>query len=146
VQKKLSNLQDKRLNEIVKDWITHIPEVESIILFGSRARNAALPESDYDIIIIAPFKGTIFDRLKKIFEYIPPDLRIEAIGYTSQEFEVMLHSFHLLPLEVLHDGIPLYDTGFFKRMLEEFRIFQSKGLERKEFYWVHPFQVPLKRP
>ncbi|HUX98694.1 MAG TPA: nucleotidyltransferase domain-containing protein [Candidatus Deferrimicrobium sp.] len=125
---------------ITKTLLKQINGIESIILFGSRARNEALSESDYDLMVIAPFQGTIFERLKQIYTYIPPELRIEALGWTAEEFEEMLHSFHLLALEILNDGIPLYDSGIFEKLHKEFKQLQSKGLEKKEFYWVYPNQ------
>lgn len=140
MQNKLLNLQDKNFNKVIKNLIKTIVGIESIILFGSRARNEAFSESDFDLILIAPFQDSIFDRLKSIYASIPPTLKIEAFGYTAQEFEHMLYSFHIIALEVLNDGIPLYDRGYFKRLHEEFRQLQAKGLKRQQFYWVHPSQ------
>ncbi len=43
-------------DQVVGPVVAHVPEVERIILFGSRARRDARPDSDWDFLIIMPSK------------------------------------------------------------------------------------------
>ncbi len=79
---------DKEIKKFINK-IKKIIQVKKIILFGSRARNDHLQESDIDLIIISnDFEGTPFpkrmDKLILLWES-PHDL--EALCYTPQEFK-----------------------------------------------------------
>ena len=45
---------DPVLREIVAHTRAVFPEVERILLFGSRARGHGRPDSDYDLIVVTP--------------------------------------------------------------------------------------------
>ncbi len=57
------------IKQIIKAHIKKVDPDAKIILFGSRARNEATPESDWDLLVLTPkeitpsFKNTIRDEL-----------------------------------------------------------------------------------
>lgn len=59
-----------------------------IILFGSRAKNEELLESDYDVLIVSKnFEGiNFFKRTEKMYDYWNKKQALEAICYTPKEF------------------------------------------------------------
>lgn len=57
---------------------------------GSRARNTARPESDIDVIVVAPSRRPFVDRFR---DYLPALIEAEAgvdlLIYTPEEFDQM---------------------------------------------------------
>lgn len=63
-------------------------EPERIILFGSRARGEADPQSDYDLIVIKHTERPFLDRLQEMVPYLVQfDHAAEILVYTPEEFE-----------------------------------------------------------
>jgi predicted nucleotidyltransferase len=64
-----------------------------LIVFGSRAEGRAREESDIDIIIVSDrFKNTRYvNRMGDFLIKVRPHVHVDAICYTPDEFEVMLH-------------------------------------------------------
>ncbi|RLI73498.1 nucleotidyltransferase [Archaeoglobales archaeon] len=60
-----------------------------IILFGSRARDNFLKNSDYDVIVVSDkFKGIHFlDRMKLIYEFWNKMEHLDVLCYTVEEFK-----------------------------------------------------------
>ena len=56
---------DQIVSSIKQIVLTHIPQAR-VLLFGSRARNAATPESDWDILVLT--KESIPKKLKKTIQ------------------------------------------------------------------------------
>jgi predicted nucleotidyltransferase len=80
----------KAIEYLVKELSQNHPEIERISLFGSFARDEAVPGSDVDILIVLtdsnlPFK----DRMMK---YMPSSfpVGIDVFPYTRSEIEAML--------------------------------------------------------
>lgn len=73
----------KNLNKEIK--------IDKAILFGSRAREDYLYNSDVDLIIVSKnFKGMKFqDRTAIIFSYWDEYIDLEVLCYTPEEFERM---------------------------------------------------------
>ena len=87
-QKWIENLIKKyvhRLNEVIK--------VEKLIVFGSRARGDFMEDSDLDLIIISEdFKGKSYLERARLLDdawrkISTAHLKIEAFGYTEEEYE-----------------------------------------------------------
>jgi len=83
---------DETTNKEIKKFINKIKktiQVEKIILFGSRARNDHLQDSDIDLIIISnDFEGTPFpERMDKLILHWESPHDLEALCYTPQEFK-----------------------------------------------------------
>jgi uncharacterized protein len=94
----------------------------AIVLFGSRARGEASPESDWDLLVIAkalpqkPFTRRLF--LKRL---LPSSCRsaLSVLARTPEEFEAHLPSLYL---DIALDGRILYDPRQYaaKRLVERF--------------------------
>jgi predicted nucleotidyltransferase len=83
---------------------------ERIILFGSRARGDALPDSDYDIIVIRATDRDFTQRLRDVVPYIlRAGVRMDVIVYTPEEWEVVQAG----PFgeTVLREGRVLYEAS-----------------------------------
>jgi predicted nucleotidyltransferase len=87
---------DRISNERVLDHLREFKKrieghfaIERMILFGSRARDDWLYESDIDLILVSRDFQTIsfLDRIREIASMWDGDLSLEPICYTPDEFE-----------------------------------------------------------
>lgn len=83
---------DREGVEIVKKFVGKIKknfDVKRAILFGSRAGDDYLEESDFDIIVVSDgFEEVKFlDRMVLLQDYWTHSLSADIFGYTSEEFE-----------------------------------------------------------
>lgn len=92
------------LKEAVQKIITEY-QPEKIILFGSRAKGEARPDSDYDFIIVKKTDERWIRRSLAI-----PNVLIQAdfFVYTPEEFEKMKDSNPFM-ISALENSIILYD-------------------------------------
>jgi len=78
--------------EGIEEFLTRIEQEfspEKVILFGSRAGDEHLENSDYDIIVVSRrFQGCHFlDRLAMLFDLWDCELGLDILAYTPEEFE-----------------------------------------------------------
>jgi predicted nucleotidyltransferase len=109
----------------------------SIILYGSMAKGTYGVGSDIDLLIISEnFPHNFLDRLKLLNEINPTTAPIEALGYTTEEFEKMLRKKNPIALDALEEGIIIYDDGYFIKMKNIFeKIKEEIGLVKVGDYW-----------
>jgi len=127
----------KNLSKIVKKILElEGDNLESIILFGSRARGDYLSDSDFDILIILKeCKDRMIDRPLKYYEVIS-SMPIDLSVYTVNEFEKMYKDGNCLVLDILYEGVVLYDRGFFAKMRERFmKMLRDGKIERLKDGW-----------
>ena len=64
-----------------------------LVIFGSRAEGRAHVESDIDIIIVSErFREIRFpNRMGHFLNTVWADVHVDALCYTPEEFEIMLH-------------------------------------------------------
>lgn len=96
-------------------------EINAVILFGSRARDEFLEESDVDIALLSKDfdpEEPMIRRLEKVEPALSLFLGLDPVCLCPAEMETMNH---LLVLDVLHDGIALLDDGTFARLRELFQ-------------------------
>lgn len=118
----------------------------AVVLFGSRARGDALPESDWDLLVIA--KGLPqhpFDRHVLLKRLLPADLRgeISILAKTPEEFESSLPALYL---DVALDGRILYDPrgyaadrmGTLRRMIDEAGLYRERTAAGDVWQWRNP--------
>lgn len=82
---------------------------QRIILFGSYARGAAGPDSDVDLLVIAPFDGSSFRQSLKILNRLDLRLPIDLIAYRPEEVERRYVEGDPLVREAIDHGQVLYD-------------------------------------
>lgn len=106
----------------------------ALVLFGSRARGDARPDSDWDLLLIAeglPVRA--FARHLYLKKCLPPDWRgqISLLAKTTAEFETAVPA---LFLDIAVDGITLYDKGGYaqNRLRYLKRLIETKGLYRQQ--------------
>jgi len=60
-----------------------------VILFGSRARDDYLEDSDYDLLIVSEeFKGkNILKRMEELYELLDEPIEVDLIPLTPEEFK-----------------------------------------------------------
>jgi predicted nucleotidyltransferase len=81
----------------------------AVVLFGSRARDEARPDSDWDFLVIAEnLPARLFERVIFLKKILPDACRGAAslLAKTPCEFETGQASLYL---DIALDGIPLYD-------------------------------------
>ena len=82
----------------------------ALVLFGSRARNEARPDSDWDLLLIAEnLPDSPWHRQKQILALLPQPWRhqVNILAYTSSEWFARVTP---LALDIALDGIVLYDN------------------------------------
>jgi predicted nucleotidyltransferase len=105
------------------------------VLFGSRARGEAGPESDYDLFLLVkhlperPVERLLFVRRAIAAKFAE---KISITARTPEEFE---SGFPSLYLDLGIDGIVLYDSDNYvtRKLLRVQEIIKQAGLERKKF-------------
>lgn len=84
-----------------------IPNLETIILFGSSARGALRVNSDLDILIITsdPLEREDRGEISSILEEAIDGVHTDGVFYTREQYE---HSIRLFTQQVKNEGIILY--------------------------------------
>ncbi len=94
-------------DQVIERIVTHFPDVERIILFGSRARGDARPDSDWDFLIIMPSqertirRGIAIRRVARIHG-IPMDFLVITPSEVQQGFPMMANN-------IVNEGKILYE-------------------------------------
>jgi predicted nucleotidyltransferase len=111
-------------------------EIAFIVVFGSAAKGKWTVRSDLDVFIGLSVDDDLrlIDRIGQFADLAEGNL--EVFPYARSEWKRMFDSLHPLLLEVLEDGIVLFDKGDFAAMREIFRKWRSDGLViRNQFGW-----------
>ena len=98
----------KAVERLVAELAQKYPEIEEISLFGSFARDEAVPGSDVDILIMLMDTSLPFrDRIRK---YMPSSfpVGIDIFPYTRSEIEEMLNEGNYFLKSAIQDSILLF--------------------------------------
>jgi predicted nucleotidyltransferase len=101
--------QDALLREIVRRLVTAL-EPERIYLFGSRARDDAHADSDYDLLVVVPASDLAPHRRDLVAYRALYGLGAakDVLVYTRKEFESRSRAASSLPATVLREGRLIY--------------------------------------
>jgi len=100
---------DRTLEEIVRR-IVEGWHPDRIILFGSRARQDARPESDYDLLVIMPYEGSPHRIVGKMYRAMIGTMAAKDILLTSPDkFEWRQHVVGTIEHDAAKEGIVVYD-------------------------------------
>lgn len=92
---------------VVQRIVSHFPEVERIILFGSRALGTSRPDSDWDFLIVMPStlrpakRGIAIRRVARV-QGVPMDFLVRTADEVAQGFPMMAD-------DIIREGIVLYE-------------------------------------
>jgi len=80
-----------------------------LIVFGSRAQGQGGADSDIDILVVSErFKDIRFpNRMGQFLNTVWPDVPVDAICYTPEEFEIMLHGQSSFVRNAVEHGIEI---------------------------------------
>lgn len=103
-------------------------ELEFVVLFGSMAREDWARGSDYDILIGLHGEDgkRLIDRMVEFDTLVEGN--IEVFPYSRSEWKRMFEQFHPLLLEVLENGVVLWDCGGFAQLQKVFSQWRKSGL------------------
>jgi predicted nucleotidyltransferase len=94
-------------NAVVERIVAHFPEVERIILFGSRARGDARPDSDWDFLVVIPSttrraaRGVAVRRVARV-KGVPMDFLVRNPDEVAAGFPLMAD-------DIVREGKVLYE-------------------------------------
>lgn len=125
-RKLLMLYHERKLQELPKEFRNHISRlrekvdyknVVSLVLFGSVAKGEQHAMSDIDILVI--YRGSKPEKLdiffKDVFRNYSRD--VQTILYAEKEFNDYYRQGHALVINMLKDGIIIYDDGYFYNFL-----------------------------
>jgi len=101
-------MPDKKLEEII-NRILQVIIPDKIILFGSRAKNLAEKDSDYDIMVIKSNIDSEWKLEAKIYRnFIGLGVAVDVIVTTPEKLEQHKESLGYIYKQVLKEGITVY--------------------------------------
>lgn len=120
-------------NKLIREFITRLSksvDLESLVLFGSRARGEHLDSSDVDVVVVSPsFQGLSVDaRLNLVQNAWPGGKALESVPITPEELKDMKK---LVICDALEEGIVLLDRGTWARTKHGFGELKSAGEIKK---------------
>jgi uncharacterized protein len=103
--------RQKQINDIVAIIRDNINPV-SIYLFGSSISENVLPDSDLDILIVAPSKDRPLERrmkLRKLLNKYDRSIGLDLLVYTPEEYDMLINEPSSFIHSVTKNGLKLYD-------------------------------------
>lgn len=104
---------DRRVDAILGSILRRLVEAyqpEAVYLFGSRARNQADADSDYDLLIVVPADAPEARRRPQLAVRAlrGVGVPVDAVVMTRPAFDLRAHVVNSLPEAALHEGRLLY--------------------------------------
>jgi len=113
-------VNEKIVTHLKERLVKELPnKIESIILYGSVARNETHEDSDIDILIVTLNQDRkLYDKISKIRTQIDLDNNTltTLVQMSKNELEQYLKLGSPFMENVMKEGVPLYDKGFFKKI------------------------------
>jgi len=92
-----------KIDEYVREVVNQL-DPYLIVLFGSFATGDVNEGSDIDIMVVADFKESFLDRIKRLMDMNIFKIPIEPVGYTLKEFREMMKRKSPFIMEVMEKG------------------------------------------
>lgn len=111
--------QNKRLSwalqEFSKRVFDFLPEIQSVVMFGSAARAQLAKTSDVDLLVLVPnLQQEPFNELMKSIDKLAADIRglygypLSAVTMTMKDFEAAFRDRKRIAQDVVREGIVLF--------------------------------------
>jgi len=114
------SVHKKTIEELKRKLVSELGDrIDSIILYGSVARNEAREESDIDILVITKDKDIkIYDKISKIRTDIDLDNNTltSLLSLSRRELERYIKLGSPFIESVIEEGVILYDNGNFEKL------------------------------
>ena len=116
------------LRDVAEDFARRVrtalgDRVDSIVLYGSVARGDAGPDSDVDVLIVGSGNDGVGKAVRKVESDQAQETGyrffVETTTYDRNEFLEYRRLGSPLVMNILEDGVVLYDTGIFSKMRAE---------------------------
>ena len=140
----------KKLENCINQLFRLKKEIQGIILFGSLARDKALFSdkkiSDIDIIVIFKDSQLPKNHIERVNLQIKlmdlKELGFDSLWMTISEFKNLVQIKADMVLDVLNEGIVLYDPFSLinKQKVKLFKDLEEKGVIKRERYWIWPLK------
>lgn len=101
------NKELKRITRVLKTKY----HPEKIILYGSFALGRVHEWSDLDIVVVKKTKKRFYDRIYDVSRLTDPNVAVDFLVYTPDEFEDMRLWSPFIKYEVLKKGETLYEVS-----------------------------------
>jgi predicted nucleotidyltransferase/uncharacterized protein (UPF0332 family) len=138
---RIANIFSKRLKEELKDFLV------GVIVFGSSARRRTSEKSDIDILVIGDdveFKMTsaFIETYRLVMEKViaKTSSRLHVTSMTLSSFWEYSRAGDPVVINILRDGISLFDKGFFEPLQKLLRTGKIKPSE--ESVWRYYARAP----
>ena len=97
----------EKLRTVARRMKARHPEIEDVLLFGSLAREEAVPGSDADLLVILSSASQPF--MERIPRYLPVGLPlgVDVFPYTRDEIDRMLAEDNHFVQRAMEEGIAL---------------------------------------
>ncbi|MEM2935722.1 MAG: nucleotidyltransferase domain-containing protein [Candidatus Bathyarchaeia archaeon] len=127
----------KETEGLLKSFLEEVKSLapKCVILFGSYARGDFTEGSDIDLCVIAENlpKNELARRCLTGLYSTP---KIRAIGFYPEEFLKYLTGLRFLAYDIVAEGKPIYDNGFFSEIKRVYSDCLKKyGISREEKGW-----------
>jgi len=114
------------LQDFTKRVFDSLPQIQSIVLFGSAARGELARTSDVDILVLAPtFEQEAFNRLMKSVDALAAETRgtygfpISAVTMTMNDWEAAIREKKRIAQDVMRDGFVLFGEERYYQLLSK---------------------------
>lgn len=114
------------LEELTKRVFDFLPQVQSLILFGSAARGEMTKTSDVDVLALLPnLPQESFNELMKGVDNLTRDIKavypmnLAPIRMTMKDFETAIREKKRIAQDVLRDGIVLFGEDRYLRLVSK---------------------------
>jgi len=112
------------LQEYTKRVFEFLPQVQTVVLFGSAARGQLMRKSDIDLLAVVPnAEQKPFNELMKSIDKIAQDVDagygfpLSVVTMTVKDFETAVREKKRIAEDVLHEGIVLFGEERYYRLL-----------------------------
>ena len=105
--------------------------VSAVVLFGSRATGEHTQHSDYDVAVVSSAfaaEPRMYRRAERLLQALGEVRGVEPVGLSPEELDALDC---LLVLDVVADGVPLFDDGSFAGAQARLADLESAGAVKR---------------